>query len=128
MLITIKSTIIKGKQLGRELGFPTANLDPAEVDITDLKAGVYAGLIKIEGIEGEFKTAISIGLNSTFNQSNFTVEAYILDFDQKIYGKVVGLKLIAKIREMRKFESVDELINQIQNDVNIVNRILSKLE
>jgi riboflavin kinase/FMN adenylyltransferase len=121
MPTTIHSTIIKGKQLGRELGFPTANLNPSNINISNLETGVYAGLIEIDGLSGEFKAAVSVGLNSTFDQSNFTIEAYILDFDQDIYGKKVKLQLITKIREMLKFESVEELIKQIKLDVEKVN-------
>jgi len=126
MLQTLQSTIIKGKQLGRKLGFPTANLDPIFIDISNVESGVYAGLIEIDSLNGKFKAAVSIGLNSTFDQANFTVEAYILDFDQDIYGKKVRLELVAKIREMQKFESVDELIEQIKSDVNAVNQILNQ--
>ena len=121
MILTTK--IVKGKQLGRTLGFPTANLSLSQSDLNKLETGVFAGKIQIEDDPKIYKTAVSVGQNSTFGELQTTVEAYILDFDQDIYSKTVTLEFLFKIREMRKFESVEELIEAIKGDVEMVKKI-----
>jgi riboflavin kinase/FMN adenylyltransferase len=119
--MTLKAKIVQGKQLGRTLGFPTANLSLPQSELNKLETGVFAGKIQIENDPKTYKTAVSVGQNSTFGDLQTTVEAYILDFDQDIYGKNVTLELLFKIREMQKFESVEELVEAIKQDVGEVN-------
>lgn len=123
----VTGTIVKGYQRGRLLGFPTANIYVKNKNI-NFESGVYAGLIKLENSNLWLKTAVSIGQNLTFDQADFTIEAYILDFDQDIYHTTVELKLIQKIRNMEKYSSQSELVNQIRKDVMTVETILSKID
>ncbi|MBI2607815.1 MAG: riboflavin kinase [Candidatus Doudnabacteria bacterium] len=130
------ATIISGKvkkHLGRgkQLGFPTANLD-AE---THAEEGVYVGLVthienglpplfvrklwprKAIMPEQKYLPAlIFIGSAKTFDEQERKVEVYILDFTYDIYGKELGVELIKKIRENEKFDSADELIEQMKQD------------
>ncbi len=114
----IKGTVVKGRQMGRQIGFPTANILPKE-NLT-LKHGVFISCIKISGQGKIYKAATSVGPAYVFGETKETVESYILDFSEDIYGEEVELELVQKIRDMQNFDSVDELIEQIKEDVERV--------
>lgn len=111
----ISGTVIQGNQLGRTIGFPTANI---RVD-SDLKLipfnGVYAVRVKISD-ELHFGV-LNIGTKPTVNQTNEkSIEVYIFDFDSEIYGELVSLFFEKQIRNEEKFANLDELKKAISND------------
>lgn len=121
----IQGIVIKGKGRGRSLGFPTANIavdKELKIEAGNLEFGVYASIIEIDG--NFYQSATSIGPNETFGDKDPTIETYIFNFNQDIYGKKVSLNLIAKIREMKKFASEDELKQAIKEDIKKVKAIL----
>ena len=113
----IQGKIIEGKKLGRELGYPTANLDYSK-EIVIPKDGIY----KTNSIfkSKNFLSITSIGNNPTFNEKIKTIETYIIDFNKNIYGE--NLKIIFKdyIRGQIKFENKKDLITQMDKDLKKV--------
>jgi riboflavin kinase/FMN adenylyltransferase len=111
----IKGTVVKGKGRGTRLSFPTANLelgDPFKLIPGD---GIYAVHIELDNTL--YDGAVSIGVRPTFNEREKTIEAYIFDFNQTIYGQKITIKFIKKIRDEIKFETENELISQMKHDV-----------
>ncbi len=121
----ISGKVIMGMQLGRKIGFPTANLDPNVCKIHP--KGVYAG----KAILGDktYNAVINIGFRPTINTINKNVplvEAHILNFDKDIYGKILTLKFLKKIRKEMRFKNLDELKTQIAKDKQKAKNFLSK--
>lgn len=106
----VRGKIVRGKQNGRKLGFPTANFDIAENKILP-PDGVYGGKV------GNRRAVINIGKNPTFGAEKRTFEVHVLDFDGDLYGKVLTAEVTEKIRGEIKFENTEDLKKQIENDV-----------
>lgn len=100
----------KYNQRGRKLGFPTANINLTK----KIPEGIYISKTKVNGkIHG---SVTFIGAAKTFNEKKFHAETYILDFNQNIYGKWISIELIKKIRDNKKFNSAQVLIEQMKKD------------
>lgn len=111
----ISGTVVKGNQLGRTIGFPTANVKIH----TNLKlipaTGVYA--VRVEINDKLYFGVLNVGNNPTVNASNQThIEVYIFDFDKEIYGSSITLFFDNYLRNERKFANLDELKKAISND------------
>ncbi|MCS7053334.1 MAG: bifunctional riboflavin kinase/FAD synthetase [Ignavibacterium sp.] len=118
--------IISGDGRGRKLGYPTANIKIDE-DKALPKLGIYAVFVFID--EVRYNGLLSIGKRPTFyNNGKIVSEVYIYNFDADIYGKFVKVELIEKIREEEKFNSVEELINQMNLDKENGIKIFNSLE
>ena len=100
----------KSKQRGKGLGFPTANINLAK----KIPEGIYISKVKITN--PVYPALTFIGTAKTFNEKSFQAETYILDFKQNIYGKWISIKLLKKIRDNKRFDSSQELINQMKKD------------
>ena len=111
----LSGVVVVGDQRGRTLGFPTANI---EVDPQLLLPGdgIYATWAIIDG--KRHQSATSIGIRPTFGLTQRLVEVFIMDFSEDIYGKTVGVEFIKKVRDQEKFDGLDELIKQINQDVD----------
>jgi riboflavin kinase/FMN adenylyltransferase len=123
---SFEGEVIQGDNRGKELGFPTANLNLKDDDKLLPQIGIYA----VECIVDEIKQygLLSIGKRPTFHSSGDIVpEVYIFDFDEKIYGKEIKVNMVERIRGEEKFDSVDELVKQMNKDKEIGIEILSKL-
>ncbi len=107
-------SVVKGDGIGRELGFPTANLDYFDWKILPGN-GVYFGTIKVE--DKLFKCLIYIGTRPTLSGDNHRVEVHILDFNKHIYDKEVVVYFVKKLREDRKFSGPAALRRQIEDDI-----------
>lgn len=106
--------VAKGRQLGRQLGFPTANVQVKESYKLLPDNGVYAVRVKVRGKVK--KGVMNVGNRPTVEGIGKTQEVHIFDFNSDIYGEVVTVELIAFIRKEQKFSSLDELKHQIQLD------------
>lgn len=116
---TITGKVIQGKQLGRTLGYPTANILPDDPNKLIPKKGVYNTRLVING--KRYKAATSIGLNPTVeDRRDESIESYILDFEGDIYGESVCIEFKHFLREEKKFNSIDELISAMAADVALV--------
>ena len=112
----ILGEVIYGKQLGRVIGFPTANLRFENKIYPEF--GVYGVKICIQDDEKVYNGVMNIGRNPTVDTGVLSVETNIFDFNEDIYGKVIFIEILENIRHEKKFESVDELKEQISKDVN----------
>ncbi len=118
----VSGRIVGGHRRGRELGFPTANLS-TRTEVLPLD-GIYATLIRLD--ENDFFSVSSIGRNPTFGEGPRSVETFILNFAGDIYGMSARLFFVERIREERKFSSVDALTAQIHDDVRCAEIIFGK--
>ena len=116
----LSGKVIDGKKLGRTIGFPTANLEINQQKVIP-KKGVYYTNVKIN--EKIFKGITSVGNNPTVNGQELTVETYILDFSNDIYGKEVNIYFIDRIRDEIKFNNINELIEQLKKDKKFAEKI-----
>lgn len=116
--------IIRGAGRGKKISFPTANVDYATQKVAPPN-GIYACWAQL-GNE-RFMAATNIGFNPTFTPERQTpsLEAYLLDFDRDIYGEVLTLEFVARLREEIRYTTVEALIDQIHDDVNQTRAILS---
>ena len=109
----ISGRVTTGHRRGRDLGFPTANI-ATHTEMLPLD-GIYATLFHLG--ERNLVSVSSVGLNPTFGEGPRSVESFILNFTDDIYGEAVRLSFVMRIREEKKFASVEDLITQIRSDV-----------
>ncbi len=110
--------VAKGQQRGRMLGFPTANISLSDKAKLIPRDGVYEVLVRVGEEDKQYKGALNIGYRpSVDDQLRFTVEVYILDFDEDIYGQKICVEFLSFIRPEMKFGSVEQLMAQIKSDV-----------
>ena len=125
----LRGVVVRGLRRGRELGFPTANLEAATAGVVP-PDGVYAGwLVRGGGADGggqRLPAAISIGTNPTFDDvPQRTVEAHVLGrADLNLYGEEVGVELVEHLRPMLAFDGLDPLLAQMRTDIEDTARIL----
>lgn len=118
----VRSTVVHGDAIGREIGFPTANLDPAMEGFLPAD-GVYAAWAWIDGTR--YGAAVSIGNNPTFDGIPARrTEAHLLDATVDAYGKPIELDFVEYIRPMVKFDGVDALAAALSADVERIRAIL----
>ena len=110
----MKGKVIKGKQIGRTLGFPTANLGLLSPFVIP-SFGAYAGRAMVRGVP--HLAMISVGRNPRISDSNApTIEAHLLDFEEDIYGESMSLSFYSLLRPMKRFDDIDSLKRQLQED------------
>jgi riboflavin kinase/FMN adenylyltransferase len=117
---TLSGTIGHGAGRGRTLGFPTANLVPDRPVL--VAPGVYACTAEVGGRKE--RAVVNVGVRPTFGETALAVEAYLLDFAADIYGQTMTLTFVSRIREERRFPSVDALKAQIEADAEEARRRL----
>jgi len=111
---SLKGTVVEGKKRGAGLGFPTANLK-VEENLVIPACGIYSGKVEFEG--NTYKSVINIGKNPTFGDiDHISIEIHIFDFSKNLYNKKIKVSFIQKLRDEKKFSSVDELVKQIKID------------
>ncbi len=112
---SVSGTVIKGKQLGRTIGFPTANIEyPDGVVLPE--EGVYITLCKIG--DNKYYSITNIGEKPTVSDERKNIETAIGDFDADIYGEQIEIEFCKRIRDISKFESLDKLKEQLSKDMN----------
>ena len=113
----IEGTVIKGRQIGRTIGFRTANiLYPLE--LIDIPFGVYSVLVNYAS--QTYQGIANFGVRPTVNGHGALLEVHILDFERDIYGEVLEVKFIKMLRTERKFDSLDSLKQQISRDIKSI--------
>ncbi len=111
----MEGSVGHGFQEGRKIGFPTANVVPDCAQQIVPEAGVYAVSISIEGGE-PLPAMMNIGTNPTFGRDRLTLEAHIIGFSGDIYGRHVSVDFNSRLRDERRFDSIDSLRAQLQHD------------
>lgn len=117
---TLPGTVVAGEGRGRTLGFPTANVAPGRPVL--VAPGVYACTFEVGGQSR--RAVVNVGVRPTFGEATLAVEAYLLDFSGDLYGQTVRLTFVSRVREERRFPSVDALRAQIADDVETARRRL----
>jgi riboflavin kinase/FMN adenylyltransferase len=127
---TLIGVVVEGKQLGRTIGFPTANLELPKDKFVP-RQGVYAVRVKIlsetpdTNIQPEILGVMNIGNRPTVNGTNLSVEVHLFDWSGDLYGKQLAVQLIEFLRPEQKFSSLDALKAQIQQDCTVARQILA---
>lgn len=121
-LYSIKGKVVGGREIGKEIGFPTANLD-VESELIP-KDGVYAAFAVVDG--KECASVLNIGTAPTFGPKERTVEVHILDFCNDIYGKKVEVRFADRLRDETAFPSKDALVKAIKKDTDRARKILAR--
>lgn len=119
--------VVVGDKRGRELGFPTANIQIDDPDKLIPAIGIYAVEFFIGNDNRKYTGVMSIGKRPTFyNEGKITTEVYVFDFDKDIYGSNVTVNVVERIRGEEKFSSADELVLQMKKDVEAGMEILNQ--
>lgn len=120
---TLSGTIVHGVSRGKSMGFPTANIQVDNPDKVIPKDGVYAVTVALE--KNRYQGMLNIGINPTFSNTERTIEVNLFDFDQDIYGGTVAVEFHERIRDEIRFESPEELVEQLKRDKAVTLEILS---
>lgn len=115
-VIHFSGVVGQGKQRGRQLGFPTANLQMDPQATEDLPRGVFAGRLRWQGEDWRW-AVINIGHRPTFDAGVLSIEAHVLDYAGDLYGRLLEVELLWHLRGERRFAGVEDLIAQIALDV-----------
>ena len=116
----IKGRVVKGASIGREIGFPTANLKVTSELVP--KNGVYAAYATVEGVR--HAAALNIGTAPTFGVRESTVEVHLLDFNGDIYGRKMDVSFVRRLRDEKTFGSKAALVSRIRKDAERARKIL----
>lgn len=121
----LQGKVVKGNQLGRKLGFPTANIEIENKHKLIPAKGVYAIRAKLG--EEEFPGMLNIGVRPTINEESneLSVEAHLFDFKEEIYGSELSLSLMHRIRDEKKFSSLEDLMKEMKKDESKAKNLLS---
>ncbi len=112
----IQGVVTRGRKLGRELGFPTANITID--DTLAITNGVYRSCVTVGGVA--YDAISNIGKNPTVESTTRRVESHIFDFEGDLYGQTISVEIIEFLREERKFKSLEKLRAQIEQDILLV--------
>jgi riboflavin kinase/FMN adenylyltransferase len=115
--------VIQGDKLGRTIGYPTANINVPEEYKLIPHDGTYAVLVEFNN--HRYAGMLNIGVRPTVNGKQRRIEVHILNFNREIYGQELSIHFIRRIRDERKFESLDALKNQLEKDRDFVKNLLS---
>lgn len=119
----INSVVIKGKNMGHKIGFPTANM-VAKPDSIKLKYGVYKTKTYLPHLNKNFDSITNFGIKPTVqSNNNELIETHIFNFQGNIYGKKISIEFTDFIREEKKFISIEDLQRQIKNDIKALYRL-----
>ncbi|HEX8316287.1 MAG TPA: bifunctional riboflavin kinase/FAD synthetase [Flavisolibacter sp.] len=109
-----EGVVVQGDQLGRTLGYPTANLQYTDEDKIHLGHGVYAVYAEVEGVRK--KGMMSIGIRPTLNKTEEKVEVNLFNFEEMIYGKTLSVTVEYFLRHQEKYPSLDVMVQQLHRD------------
>ncbi len=119
----VSGSVIEGDKLGRTIGYPTANIQVHEDYKLIPHDGTYAVKVEIDNLV--FPGMLNIGIRPTVNGTQRRIEVHILDFSREIYGQKLTIQFIKRIRDERKFESLEALKTQLKKDREYVKNLLS---
>ena len=120
-----KGCIIKGRQIGRTIGFPTANIELSDHLKMLPKEGVYATIITLNG--NSYIGMANIGTQPTFESYKTTFEIHILNFSGDIYGQSIEVQFIKRVRDIQKFDTAQSLMEQLEKDKEQCLQIIDKI-
>lgn len=119
---TLTNTVVDGDKRGRDIGFPTANLQPPQRKLIPA-TGVYACFVRVRG--EVHPAAVNVGVRPTFGGEELLIEAFILDFSGDIYGEQLTVEFVEYLRPELRFDDVEALVAQMGEDVSRSRDILA---
>ena len=119
----LRGEVVVGDRRGQQLGFPTANVLPPEGIVVPAR-GVYAGFVEFDG--ERHAACTNVGIAPTFERGESRVEAHLLDFEGDLYGRMVDVGFVEKVRDEKKFSGIEELRAQILRDVQATCEVMQK--
>lgn len=122
---TLTGEVVEGQKLGRQLGFPTANIDTHDSSKQVPQDGVYAVMVEVGGIIHQGMVNIGVRPTVNSNADHKTIEVHILNFNQDIYHTDITLHFVDKIRDEQRFNGLDELKKQLEQDQISAQKFLS---
>jgi len=111
---SITGKVVRGKSIGRDIGFPTANIEIEDEYKLIAAVGVYACRVQYMG--RIYKGMSNIGFRPTVDHGELTIEVNIFDFDKQLYGEVITIYFVERMRDEKKFDNLDALKKQLQKD------------
>lgn len=118
-------TVTHGLQNGRTFGYPTANVTEVTPSLA-IGTGVYAAKVRVDNLE--YGAMLYVGTRPTLSLTAPTLEIYLFDFDGDIYGSKLEFTICGKVRDEKKFPSVQELVDQLHQDEVKIRKCLSELD
>jgi riboflavin kinase/FMN adenylyltransferase len=122
---SFRGQVVKGDEVGRTIGFPTANLQPDDPSKLIPADGIYAAMAEFQG--KTYKGMLYIGMRSTLNGTKRVIEINIFNFDKNIYSEFLNVMCIEKLRDEIKFTGLDKLKEQLLRDKKDAEKILSTI-
>lgn len=122
----MSGVVIQGRQLGRELGYPTANMMP-EAEPSPL-AGIFAVQARVGGNKTWLNAVASLGNRPAVGGTGFLVEVHIFDFSEDLYDRELEVRFVSKIRDERNFDSLEKLVNRMKKDEALARKVLNARE
>ncbi len=120
----IEGVVIGGNRLGRKLGFPTANI--AVDESLDIENGVYCSKVVVE--DESYVAMTNVGVRPSVDGSKRLLETHLFGFEGLLYGLTLRVELYEKIRDEKRFDSVDELRQQIEKDSNKIKELMANCQ
>lgn len=122
----LAGSVVHGAQIGRTIGFPTANVEPPS-ELVPVADGIYATLATVDGVGTRLAAMTYIGTRPALNTGSRQIETHILDFDGDLYDRLLHTEFIERIRPDSDFPSVDDLVAQLRRDERDAREILTRL-
>lgn len=120
---TLEGTVVHGQQIGRTMGFPTANIRLSEPHQLVPKSGVYAARVRTKDQMTYYKGMLNIGTRPTFNGDSRTIEVNIFNWSDDLYGRELFVCLQHRVRDERRFDSAEALEQQIEKDKTTIEQL-----
>jgi riboflavin kinase/FMN adenylyltransferase len=120
----VNGPIVEGAKRGRTIGFPTANFEVPEERLIPAN-GVYATFVQLPGDSRRYASVTNVGIRPSFEGETRTVETYIFDFNDTLYGRQLTLEFVERLRAEQKFSGIDELVAQIRRDADQARALLA---
>ena len=118
----IRGEVVRGEMRGQELGFPTANIERIDTLLPD--EGIYAATVCRAATS--YPAAVSIGGNPTFDEEILKVEAHLIGYEGSLYDELIEVDFLARLRDIKRFDSPHELVTQMREDVAATRRIVEQ--
>jgi riboflavin kinase/FMN adenylyltransferase len=124
----LNGTVVTGKKIGRDIGFPTANIHPTDPYKLIPLDGVYAVVITVDG--KSYHGMLNIGYRPTIDSASpiKTIEVHIIDFSGDLYDRRVKIRFIERVRDEMKFQDLDQLREQLKRDKIEISKLLEERE
>ena len=116
-MIVIEAEVIHGRKIGRALGFPTANMS---LEGYDVDRGVYRSEVVIDGVK--YRAMSNVGVRPSVGGKELLLETHVIDYSGDLYGRVLSVSLVEKLRDEKRFASIGDLKEQLMRDYNMIRR------